>query len=77
MFGALSNDFNTMLSPNKVNTLNFACRYYACLCGHEDVVKYLLDNGKSKITPIPTRHINLHAKSQGTHTSYFNDIRGR
>ena len=46
MFGALSNDFNTMLSPNKVNTLNFACRYYACLCGHEDVVKYLLDNGK-------------------------------
>ena len=22
------------------------CSYYACLCGHEDLVKYLLNNGK-------------------------------
>ena len=38
--------FHTVLSPNRVNTLNFACRYYAFLCGHENVVKYLLDNAK-------------------------------
>ena len=34
--------FHTVLSPNRVNTLYFACRYYAFLCGHENVVKYLL-----------------------------------
>ena len=25
--------------------LHLFCRYYACLCGHEDVVKYLLETG--------------------------------
>ena len=49
IFSGTAKDFlslYTVLSPNIVNTLNFACRYYAFLCSHENVDKYLLGNGK-------------------------------
>ncbi len=44
--------FNTIVSFinnieiifNKINN-----RYYACLCGHFEIVQYLLDNGENYI----------------------------
>ncbi len=40
--------FSTIiLSDYNVTVLFF--RYYACLCGHEELVQYLLASGKSEI----------------------------
>ena len=37
-------------TDNVMSFFSLSCRYYACLCGHEALVDYLLQNGELKIS---------------------------